>query len=125
MKRFFLILTATLMLSLPVFAQTTNVLPEEISTVFDLTTFTGLVAFTSLVFTAGAKLIPAIANAKSFVKVLISAVVGSVAAFVAWKLSLADFLAELPWWKVLLQGLFAGLTASGAFDLFKGLFKTE
>jgi hypothetical protein len=53
---------------------------------------------------------------------VISAVVGIATSFLAWGFGWAEFLANLPWWQVLIQGLVIGLTACGAFDLLKGLF---
>jgi hypothetical protein len=122
MRRLFMFLTAGLLFALPAVVQAADVLPEEVSSVVvDLSTFTGIVAFASLVVTQVAKVIPAV-DASAVFKILISAAVGVGGSLLSWRFGWAEFLDGQPWWQVLLQGLFIGLTASGAFDLLKGLF---
>ncbi len=102
-------------------AQTIQPDPEVSSSVFDLSTFTGIVAVISLIVTQLAKKIPVIST-NTILKILVSVIVGIAASLLSWWLGLADFLTGLLWWQVLIQGLLAGLTACGFYDLFKGVF---
>lgn len=121
MKRILILLSMLLMLSLSISVYAQEVLPEanELSQiVINLSTFTGIVAFVSLVVTQLAKFISVI-DSKAIWKVLTSVAVGCFCTFISWRFNLADFLNNLTWWQMLIQGIFAGLTASGAYDLIK------
>jgi hypothetical protein len=120
MKKYLLLMAAGLLLiALPAFAQSAD--GAEPVSVFDVTTFTGIVAAVSFAVTQAAKLIPLIAE-KALYKVLCSLAVGVACCFLGWRLGFAGFLDDLTWWQVLLNGIAAGLTASGAYDLLKNLF---
>ena len=112
-------LVAMLLFSLPVFAQTGLEIDSGFS--FDATTFAGVVAFVAMVVTQLAKFIPYI-DANRWVKILLSIVVGAIAAFAFWKLGWAVFLTGYALWQVLAIGALAGLSAGKAFDMLKGLF---
>lgn len=121
MKRILIVMSILLMLSLNVSVYAQEVLPEanELSQiVIDLSTFTGIVAFVSLIVTQLAKFIPVI-DSRALWKILTSVAVGCLATFISWRFNLAEFLNNLTWWQMLVQGIFAGLTASGAYDLIK------
>ena len=122
MKKYLLLVVGLLFIAFPTFAQGTE--SAEVINVFDVTTFAGIVAAISLIVTQIAKHIPLIAE-KTLYRVLCSLVVGIVCCLFSWWLELADFLAGLIWWQVLLQGLFAGFTSSGAYVFIKYLFGTK
>jgi hypothetical protein len=117
-----LLAVGLLLMALPAFAQSAD--GAEPVSAFDVTTFAGIVAAISVVVTQAAKLIPVIAQ-KALYKVLCSLLVGIACCFLGWRLGLAGFLDDLTWWQVLLNGVTAGLTASGAYDLLKGLFASK
>ena len=94
------------------------------SPVFDFSTFAGIVAVVSLAVTQGARIFPFV-NKSAVTKILSSVAVSMVIILVTWHFKLADFLAGLPFWQVIVQGLLAGLSACGAYDLIKNLFKTR
>ncbi|MDR1339252.1 MAG: hypothetical protein LBK58_04270 [Prevotellaceae bacterium] len=119
MKKYLLVMVVGLLfVVLPTFAQSAD--SAESISAFDVTTFAGITAAISLVVTQIAKLIPLIAE-KTLYKVLCSLVIGVACCFLSQKLGFAEFLDNMPWWQVLLHGVAAGLTAAGAFDLFKSL----
>lgn len=121
MKRILIAMSMLLMLSFGISVYAQEVLPEsnEISQiVIDLSSFTGIVAFVSLIVTQVVKLIPTI-DSRAIFKVLSSIAVGCLATFISWRFSLAELLNDLQWWQMLIQGAIAGLTASGAYDLIK------
>lgn len=96
---------------------------DEVATIsggmmFDLGTFTGLVALVSFLVTQLAKLIPAI-DAKRWLKILVSVAVGAIASVLAWLTDLAAFMAGLDIWQVLLYGVGAGLSGCGFYDIVK------
>lgn len=120
MKRLIFLLTAVLLIAIPVFSQAVPIEPDNpvAAVVVDLSTFVGIVAFVSLVVTQLAKKIPAV-EASKVLKILTSVCVGVATSFLSWWLGLADFLMGLIWWQVLIQGVLAGLTACGFYDLIK------
>jgi len=121
-KKVFVLLMFALFMSalcVPVMAQSDG---GTESAAVGLTTFTGIVALVSLMVTQGAKLLPAI-NASTLLKIGVSVAVGVVASFVAQWFGIADFLAGMVWWQVLIQGLLAGLSACGFYDVLKGFLK--
>lgn len=87
----------------------------------DITTFTGIVALISLIVTQLAKYIK-IVNENLFVKIGVSIVSGALISLLAWQLGVAEFLSGMTWWQAAIQGALAGLTASGAYDMLKGMF---
>ena len=91
------------------------------SIVFDLSTFTGIVAAISLIVTQVAKVIPVI-GVNRVLKIASSLVVGVIVSLLSHWFGVASFLIELPIWQVVTQGLFAGLMACGIYDIIKPLF---
>ena len=87
---------------------------------FGLTTFAGIVALISLLVTQIAKKIPQI-NEKAIFKILVSLAIGTLVTYLAWWTEIAPFLENMVWWHVLIQGIFAGLSACGLYDLLKGI----
>ena len=87
---------------------------------FGLTTFTGIVALVSLLVTQTAKKIPRIGE-KTILKILVSTAAGLLLTCLARWLGVAPFLENTVWWQVSIQGVFAGLSACGLYDLLKGL----
>ena len=100
-----------------VFAQT-EVSNEGTQIIFDLSTFTGIVAVISSVVTQIFKLIPAIDGSK-IAKIGISVAVGIVVCMLAWVLKISEPLAGLIWWQTLIYGVAAGLSGCGFYDLVK------
>ena len=93
----------------------------EVGWSFDFSTFAGIVAVVSLAVTQAAKFLPFVEKS-TVSKILSSVAVSMVIILVTWHFKLADFLAGLPFWQVIVQGLLAGLSACGAYDLVKSLF---
>jgi len=87
---------------------------------FSLSTFAGIVALISLFVTQIAKKRPQI-NEKAIFKILVSLAVGLSLTYIAWWSGLASFLVNMVWWEVLIQGIFAGLSACGLYDMLKGI----
>ena len=119
-------LAMMLLLSVPVFSQTLSALdnPNVSAITANLSTFMGIVAFVSLVVTQLAKLIPVI-DINKVLKILTSVLVGILASFASWWFGLAEFLSGLIWWQVLIQGIFSGLVACGAYDLLRSLLSKQ
>ena len=122
MKRlFFLLLFVWLFLPIvPVFAQDPGVNP---ALSFDLSTFTGIVALISLIVTEIAKRVNFVE--KTVWKIFTAIAVGIGLSFISWwfsgRFDLWWFLTGYSWWQVLIQGLFAGLIASGFYDTLKAI----
>ena len=91
---------------------------------FDFSTFAGIVAVASLLVTQAAKFFPFVSQ-NTFAKIASSVIVASVLMVIAWHFALAEFLAGLPFWKVILQGLLAGLSSCGLYDLVKNLLSPK
>ena len=89
--------------------------------VIDLSTFAGIVALISLIVTQLCKVVPAFNTAASWVKILVSAVIGILTCMLSWFLQIADPLLALSWWQALIYGLCAGLAACGFYDAIKAL----
>jgi len=118
-KILFFVIALLALVSVPVMAQDSG---GSDAGVVGLTTFTGIISLVSLMVTQISKLVPAIA-ASTLLKIGISVVAGVAASFLAQLFGLADFLFGMAWWQVLIQGLLAGLTGSGAYDIIRGLIK--
>ena len=130
MKKFLLLVSLLLMTAvcIPAIAYAQDV-GGDVVTAFELSTFTGIVAIVSFLVTQLAKFVPVI-DSKTILKILVSVVTGIAVSLIAWKLSLAEFLANLAIWQTLIYGLLAGLSACGFYDLIKNFgklfgFKTE
>ena len=125
MKRFlfFSILTIAFLTLAPTIAAMP---PTDIPSIDDpapyfvLTTFTGIVALISLLVTQIAKKLPRI-NEKTIFKILVSLVFGILFTYFSWWAEIATFLENMVWWQVLIQGIFAGLSACGLYDFLKGI----
>lgn len=115
-----LFMIVLLFMTVPVLAYTMTEPGSTASVVVDLSTFVGIVAFVSLVVTQLAKKITVI-EANTILKILTSVAIGILASFFSWWLGLADFLGGLLWWQVLIQGVLAGLSACGTYDLIKSI----
>jgi hypothetical protein len=88
------------------------------------TTFAGLVALISLVVTQASKVLTVVSENRA-VKIAVSVGTGLILTLVAWRLRFAGYLIDLSLWQALLQGVLAGLSACGLYDLFKPLFQRE
>jgi len=124
MKKFmFLLMCAFIALvCVPAFGQ--EVSNPDTGWSFDFSTFAGIVAVVSLLVTQAAKFFPFVSQ-NTYAKIASSVIVASVLMVIAWHFALADFLAGLPFWKVILQGLIAGLSSCGLYDLVKNLFSPK
>ena len=91
--------------------------PDTGSVSASLTTFLGIAALVSFAVTQGAKYVNFLD--KTYAKILCSVVIGIVASLVSWLLGFADFLTGLLWWQVIIQGLLAGMSACGLYDILK------
>ena len=119
---FFLVMCAIALVCVPAFGQ--GVSDPDTGWSFDFSTFAGIVAVASLIVTQCAKLIPFVSQ-NTYAKIASSVIVASVLMVIAWHFALAEFLAGLPFWKVILQGLIAGLSSCGLYDLVKNLFNPK
>lgn len=117
MKKIVLVMSMLMLFVCGVFAQT-EVSNEGTQIIFDLSTFTGIVAVISSVVTQIFKLIPAIDGSK-IAKIGISVAVGIVVCMLAWVLKISEPLAGLIWWQTLIYGVAAGLSGCGFYDLVK------
>jgi hypothetical protein len=126
MRNFFILLLASMMFAcvVPAIAQDVGDPGGDLESVLNLTTFAGIVAIISYVGTQISKLIPVIAE-KSILKIAVSIGLGVLISYVAYVFGWADFLAELTWWQVLLQGVLAGASASGLYDLIKNVLNQK
>ncbi len=123
MKKYLFLFVAMFVIALPVFSQATDRtgdISDVPAIVFDWSTFAGITAFVSLAVTQLAKRIPVV-ETHAVLKILVSVAVGMVVSLLSWKFGWADFLSGLLWWQVLIQGLLAGLSACGAYDLIKSV----
>ena len=120
MKKLIIVFVMALALAPVVLAQSN---PVETSA-FNLSTFAGIVACVSLIVTQLAKIFTRIGEVTLW-KILTSLLVGIALTFLAWWLKWADFLADMLWWQVLIQGLLSGGAACGIYDLLKSIFKRE
>ena len=121
MKKFLMLFVGImLMFSIGVYAQEIAAEPDNpiSSLVFDLSTFTGIVAVISLIVTQIAKFLPVI-DSRAIFKILTSIVVGCLTTLIAWRFNLAEFLDNISWLQMLIHGVSAGLMASGAYGLIK------
>jgi uncharacterized membrane protein len=98
--------------------------PPDVGWSFDFSTFAGIVAIVSLAVTQCAKIIPFVSQ-NTFAKIASSVLVASVLMLIAWHFELAEFLAGLTFWNVILQGLLAGLSSCGIYDLVKNVLKLK
>jgi fluoride ion exporter CrcB/FEX len=97
--------------------------PDDVgASAIDLTTFTGIVAAVSLFVTQLAKIVPVVYE-KTWLKIVVSVAVATVASLLAWHFDWAAFLRDKTWWTAVFYGVGAGLTASGAYDLIKAVFR--
>ena len=119
MKRILFVLTLALLCPLALMAQTTDVVSEV---TVDVTTFTGMAAFVSMILTQIVKKVPAI-GATKVATVATSAVLGIAVTMVCWWLGVAEFVADYNWWQTLLAGLTAGLGSSGLYDFLRGIYQ--
>lgn len=117
MKKIVLVMSMLMLFVCGAFAQT-EVSNEGTQIIFDLSTFTGIVAVISSVVTQIFKLIPAIDGSK-IAKIGISVAVGIVVCMLAWVLKISEPLAGLIWWQTLIYGVAAGLSGCGFYDLVK------
>ena len=117
MKKIVLVMSMLLLFVCGTFAQT-EVSNEGTQIIFDLSTFTGIVAVISSVVTQIFKLIPAIDGSK-IAKIGISVGVGIIVCMLAWVLKISEPLAGLIWWQTLIYGVAAGLSGCGFYDLVK------
>lgn len=127
MKRILILMGMMLMVSFSISMYSQEVLlpAGELSQIaIDLSTFTGIVAFVSLAVTQLAKFVPVI-NSRVIWKILTSVAAGCVSTLISWRMDLAAFLADLAWWQMVIQGVLAGLTACGAYDLIKSAISNK
>lgn len=121
MRKYLFLFVVMFVIALPVFSQAPDQagdLFDVSGAMFDWSTFAGITAFVSLAVTQLAKKVPVI-ETHAVLKILVSVAVGMVVSLLSWKFGWADFLSGLLWWQVLIQGLLAGLSACGAYDLIK------
>lgn len=85
-----------------------------------VSTFLGITSLISLIVTQIAKKAPIIADSAPL-KILVAVSVGVAVSIFAWWIEAADFLNGLLWWQVVIQGLIAGLTACGLYDILKNI----
>ena len=117
MKRIIFLMCALFALCVPiVFGQDGG----DVNTALGLTSFSGIVAVVAFAITEGAKIFPFI-NKSTFSKIGISLAVAIAVTFAAWQFHVADFLDGMVWWKVAIQGAFAGLSACGFYDVLKAM----
>ena len=86
---------------------------------FSLTTFTGIVAVVAFAITELGKLWKIVADNR-FAKIGTAVVLAVALCFGIWFIGITGFLTGLSWWQVALQGLLAGLSACGFYDVLKG-----
>jgi hypothetical protein len=86
-----------------------------------ISTFMGIVSVISAPVTQIAKAVPVI-GANRLLKIFISVAAGIAVSLPAWRIGAADFLTGLSWGQAVIQGLIAGFTACGLYDLMKGFF---
>jgi hypothetical protein len=92
--------------------------------VLSISTLMGIVSVISLIITQIAKIIPVVGSNK-LLKIFASVVIGIAVSLLAWWIGAADFLQGLLWWQVIVQGLIAGFTACGLYDLIKGFLSNS
>ena len=123
MKKFFMFLAIalTMLIAVPVFAQAAG---DSEAPAVGLTTFVGIVALVSLAVTQVAKVWEFV-YCHTIAKIGCSILIGIFTTLFSWWLNIADFLYGLTFWAVVFQGLLAGVSACGLYDLIKNLFKRE
>lgn len=84
---------------------------------FDFSSITGIAAVIAIVVTWAAKKWTFVGNSNAL-KVCCSIVVGIAVCLVAWALGLSSLLAGLPWYMVILNGLYAGIVGTGAYTAY-------
>ena len=125
LKKLIIMLNMLLMFVVGIAAQTAIGLSEEVvepGLVTDFASFTGIMALISLVVTQLSKLIPSIKE-KKWAKPLVSIAVGILSCLFGWILQISPVLEGLIWYKVILYGVFAGLSACGLYSILKPLIE--
>lgn len=125
LKKLIIMLNMLLMFVVGIAAQTAMSLSEEVvepGLVTDFASFTGIMALISLVVTQLSKLIPGISERK-WAKPLVSIAVGILSCLFGWILQISPVLEGLIWYRVILYGVFAGLSACGLYSILKPLIE--
>lgn len=125
LKKLIIMLNMLLMFTVGIAAQTAMGLSEgvvEPGLVTDFASFTGIMALISLVVTQLSKLIPSIEERK-WAKPLVSIAVGILSCLFGWILQISPVLEGLIWYRVILYGVFAGLSACGLYSILKPLIE--
>ena len=116
MKRVILLL----MMCLPVMAFAQDGGGSDVVVGFSLTTFTGIVAVVAFAITELGKMWKLVADNR-FAKIGTAVVLAVALCLGVWFIGITGFLTGLSWWQVALQGLLAGLSACGFYDILKGV----
>ena len=114
MKRVILLL----MMCLPVAAFAQDGGGSDVVAGFSLTTFTGIVAVVAFAVTQVGKLWKFIEENR-LAKIGLAVAISLALCFIVKAVGIAEFLTGLLWWQVGLQGLLAGLSACGFYDVLK------
>lgn len=125
LKKLIIMLNMLLMFTVGIAAQTAMGLSEEAiepGLVTDFASFTGIMTLISLVVTQLSKLIPSIEERK-WAKPLVSIAVGILSCLFGWILQISPVLEGLIWYRVILYGVFAGLSACGLYSILKPLIE--
>lgn len=125
LKKLIIMLNMLLMFTVGIAAQTAMGLSEgvvEPGLVTDFASFTWIMALISLVVTQLSKLIPSIEERK-WAKPLVSIAVGILSCLFGWILQISPVLEGLIWYRVILYGVFAGLSACGLYSILKSLIE--
>lgn len=108
------------MLLAPMALMAQEIIPSEGTIAIDLTTFTGIMAFVTMLATQLAKVVPYIDTHK-WAKVLSAVVIGMLVCILAWLLKVSPLLIGSEWWEALLYGVAVGLSSAGFYDLVKAI----